>query len=166
MEQAVREKTTRRGKKAMIYIAVIVPFSLILLFGVGAFRRDYSLANQGILTQATVVGTGTWPGVTCASNTSHYIGDSVELQFTDTQGMSHIVTLCRDDGPFLSASFGTQYALRYLPDNPSRITLQMDSNNDLTRDMALIIMPGSIIGIVVVGVPLLQLLKRRRLRKI
>ena len=80
--------------------------------------------------------------------------------------MSHIVTLCRDDGPFLSASFGTQYALRYLPDHPSRITLQMDSNDDLTRDEALIITSGSIIGIVVVGVPLVQLLRRRVLQKI
>jgi hypothetical protein len=159
MEQAVREKTIQRGKKA----AIIVPFSLILLFGVGAFIRDYSLANQGILTQATVVGRGTWPGVTC---TSLYIGDSVELQFTDTQGMSHIVTRCRDDGPFLSASLGDQFALRYLPDHPSRITLQMDSNNDLIRDEALIITPGLIIGIVVVGVPLVQLLRRRMLLKI
>ena len=90
----------------------------------------------------------------------------MELQFTDTQGISHIVTVCRNDSPFLSASLGEQFTLRYLPDNPARITLQMDSNDDLNRDEALIILPGSIIGIVVVGVPLLQFIRRRRVLKI
>jgi hypothetical protein len=33
-----------------------------------------------------------------------------------------------------------QFALRYLPDNPSSITLQMDSNDDVTGDEAFLFM--------------------------